>query len=205
MTKHKKVKLAANLVVNIIANGSLAGPVREGVNIPILVVDGTKIPALAEAIAAAKYERDGDVQTVWAQDRRTKNFILHVQLLRPTPAEFLIVFAMPKQAILIDGILESGAVYLKPGKDGDTFRSTFSDESLLVDVPTSEFNSRWPARYRGALMESLRRKGLNAKEARVGAEETYAKLRLITTLRMPATSSPSTPAFPDSGDEQSQS
>lgn len=186
MMKRKRAKLRSALPARIIGDGSMAGPVREGMNIPVLVVDATNIPAIREAIQSANYEPDGDVKTAWAEDRKSRNLLLHVVLQRPTPAEFVVIFNMPKEGILIDGLLEARGFYLKAGKPGDSFKSTFDDASILVDVPPSQFNESWPARYRGSMMEEFRRRGLGSKEARAAAEKTYVDVRQITTFRMPS-------------------
>ena len=179
------MKVDSALGVRIVGNGSIAGPVREGVNIPVLVVDASDMPEIGEAIDAAKYEPDGDVKTEWGEDTKNRNVLLHVTFIRPAPADFIVVFELPKFGILVDGVLEAGAFYLKAGKPGDNFKSTFADPSILVDVPKGEFDEMWPARYKASMMDEFRRNGMGIKEARRAAEQTYEGIRGTTTFRMP--------------------
>lgn len=185
MTKHRKVNIDPSLILDIVANGSIAGQVRDGVNLPVLVVDASTMPAIAQAIRVAQYEPDGDVRVTWGTARKTDAPLLHVEMLRPVPVEFVIAFEMSEQAILIDAILEAKAFYLKAGRIGDTFKSTFAAPAIIVDVHPSDFNATWPSRYIRILMDEFRRRGTPLREARSAAEAAYAQIRTMTTLRVP--------------------
>jgi len=185
MTKHRKVQIDPSLIVRIVANGSIAGQVRDGANLPVLVVDTTNVPAIDHAIRVAQYEPDGDVRVTWGTARKTKTPLLHVEMLRPVPVEFVVAFEMPEQAILIDAMLEARAFYLKAGQIGDTFKSTFAAPTIIIDVHPSDFNATWPSRYVRILMDEFRRTGTPFREARIAAEAAYAHVRRMTTLRVP--------------------
>lgn len=185
MTKRRKAWVERTAVVRIVANGAIAGQVRDGVNLPVLIVDATTVPEIADAIRAAEYEPDGDIRISWGEDRRTKAPLLDIELIRPVPAHFVIAFKVPNQALLIETALEARGFYLKAGSPTDTFRSTFADPSIIVDVHPSPFNTTWPARYKRILMDELRRGGMTLREARSGADEAYDRLRMVSTFRVP--------------------
>lgn len=187
MKRKTKVSIDRRTVVGIVGNGTIAGPDQNGINIPVLVVDGTSVPAIADAIRAAEYEPDGDVQTAWGKDRRTQNELLVVNMTRPVPASFVIEFTMPGHGILVDAVLAAHCFYLRAGGPEDSFMTTFADRQIIVDVHPSEYDDRWPAVYKRALMKDFRRRGLSITRARTAAEELYEQSHKMTTFRLPGT------------------
>lgn len=185
MTKRNKVRVDTNIVVRVVANGAIAGQVRDGAALPVLVVDATTLPEIADAIRAAEFEPDGDVRTIWSRERRTGAPFLEVELIRPVPVRFVIAFEIPEQALLIDTTLEARSFYLKAGGPDATFESTFADPSIIVDVPPTEFNASWPGMYKRILMDQLRRDGLPVRAARSAADAAYDRLRMVSTFRIP--------------------
>src|SRR6266536_2220208 len=57
--------------VPIVADGAMAGPVAEGANIPLVILDTSKRPDIAEAIRVHAYLPPGDVASSWGESRAT--------------------------------------------------------------------------------------------------------------------------------------
>lgn len=185
MTKRKRVRIDQKTVVRVVADGAVAGQVRDGATLPVLVVDATTVPEIADAIRAAEFEPDGDVQIIWGRERRTTAPFLEVKLIRPVPVRFVIAFQIPEQALLVDTTLEARGFYLKAGGPKATFKSTFADPSIIVDVHPTEFNASWPAMYKRILMDQMRRGGMPVRDLRSAADAAYDRLRMVSMLRVP--------------------
>lgn len=161
----------------------MAGAAWDGVTMPVLVLDASRMPTLREAIDASRYEPDGDVQIVWASHAKLRRQALQVTLIRPVPFEFYIAFDVPKHALLIDGILQARGFFLKAGEPGVTLQGSMRLPALHIDVPETPFNSEWYSILIKALVDDFRKKGSSIKEARIQAESAFEKLREITSFR----------------------
>lgn len=148
----------------------------------MLVVDSGRVPELGEAIRSAEYEPDGDARSRWGTSGNA--VLLHIELLRPVPTTFAVHFPLATQGILVESALSAGVVQLKAGKPGSSFKSTFNDRGLMVEVPGVEEFPPWPTIFVRALMEHYRREGMKAIEARQAAEGAYASMTSVARFRL---------------------
>ncbi len=60
MTKPRKAQVAQSLIVPIVGDAAMAGPVADGRLIPVLIVDTSKRPEVAELIRVHAHLPPGD-------------------------------------------------------------------------------------------------------------------------------------------------
>ncbi|PVW04763.1 hypothetical protein DEA06_08285 [Microbacterium sp. Gd 4-13] len=153
-----------------------------GAPVPVLVLDCTPFPDIREAIRVAEYEPDGDVKSVWGTGGGRVGLL--IELIRPAPTSFLIDFDLATQGILPELAMGTGLIEIKAGHPQSTFKSTFKESGMYVEVPSREDFTPWPAVFVKALMEQARRGGAKTVDARRAAEKTYEYISSVANARM---------------------
>jgi len=184
MTKRRKVKIDPSAIVRIVGDGLIATlDSFGGAGVPVLILDTEHLPQLAEAIRVSSLEPDGDAVCQWGTAEGS--VILNIELGRPLPTAFVIHFDLGKQGILVESALSARAVQLKSGSPGDSFKSTFSESGLVVEVPGPESFPPWPAVFIRSIMENYRRGGMKTVEARAAAEQAYTAMLSTARFHIP--------------------
>lgn len=175
----------ANLVP-IVGDAAIAGPVDDGRMIPLLILDSSEHPEIDAIINAHSHLSPGDVTSNWASiDGHPDRVMLILSFIRPVETEILISFSIEQQAILIEGILESSAVYLQAGRSGDRLIDDPDRPKVLVEIPKNDFNEKWDTVYMRQMTTFFRRKEFSKDEANMVARALLDELRKLTRFRMP--------------------
>lgn len=183
MARSRRHRVDPTRVVRIVGDGMVASHLAfGGAFIPVLVLDCSAFPDISDAIRVAEYEPDGDAICQWATSRGNAGLL--VKLVRPAPTEFIIGFDLPSQGILVELALRGGVVQIKSGTSGSSFKSTFTQNGLYIDVPGNEDFSPWPNVFKTALMEQARRSGARTVAARQSAEKTFEHIASLAGSRM---------------------
>lgn len=138
MTKVRKEKVASNLLVRIIGDGAMAGPVVDGKLIPVLLIDIEDRPDIQELIRHHQYLASGEARTQWATLRTDEDIVmLRLTFLRPSEVDLVLLFSIERQGILVESMIRCGAVYLQGGSLGDRLPHLMSRECLW-SCPTQD-------------------------------------------------------------------
>jgi hypothetical protein len=174
-------------LVPIVGDGSVAGPVAEGVTVPVLIFDAAARPDVAEAVRIQRYLPPGDVTVRWAVERRDRDrVLLLLDFDRPLATRAVFRFSIETQGILVEAALTARLVYLQPGAPGDRLRDVPDAPRLLVELPDTGFRQTWDVLFLERTTEVLRRRGgLSRARARREAAAVIATLRQVTRFRMP--------------------
>lgn len=132
-------------VVPIVGDAAIATPyVGHGRLIPLIIIDITKRPDLAEVIEAQAHLPAGDVVVQWgSQPKRTNHICLIIKFQRPIERTAIIEFDIAKQGILVEHILQSNALYIQGGKVGDRLKHDLNRPKMLIEVPDTGIRSLW--------------------------------------------------------------
>jgi len=124
MAKRRRTEiLPIKYFVPIVADGAMAGPVAEGANIPLVILDTSKRPDIAEAIRVHAYLPPGDVASSWGGIKgHPDDVFLVLDFERPIEARAVLRFSIANQGILVEAALTAKAMYLQAGKPGDRLR-----------------------------------------------------------------------------------
>ncbi|HCT75317.1 MAG TPA: hypothetical protein DGG94_04300 [Micromonosporaceae bacterium] len=174
-------------MIPIVADAAIAGPVLEGVSVPLLILDTTEHPTIAEIIRVSKFFPPGDIVSTWGGLKgQPYTVLLVLDFLRPIAAAAVLSFEIGRQGILVDGVLTARAVYLQAGKPGDRLIHDPDKPKLLVEIAATEFRKKWDGLFLKGLTAAIRKEqGVSKKLARTSAELAIEELRSITGFRMP--------------------
>jgi hypothetical protein len=100
----KAVPIASDAAIATIGTG-------HGRLIPLIILDTTDRPDLAEVVRVQAYLPAGDVIVQWGQlPKRFNHIALFLRFIRPSARAAVIEFEIPKQGILVEHILISQAL-----------------------------------------------------------------------------------------------
>jgi hypothetical protein len=116
-------------VVPIVGDAAIATVgIGHGRLIPLIIIDTTNRPDLAEVIEAQVHLPAGDVVVQWGSlPKRHDHIALLLKFQRPTERAAVIEFDIAKQSILIEHILQSNGLYIQAGKVGDRLKHVSTD------------------------------------------------------------------------------
>lgn len=185
--KRRYVDIAAADFVPIVGDAAIAGPVAEGANIPLLILDTSERPDVEEIIRVQAHLPPGDVNSQWGGAKGDDDSVwLLLDFDRPVECRVALRFSIERQGILVDGVLQSRALYLQAGREGDRLKHDLDRPKMIVEVPDTGFMPKWNQLLLGRMTTVIReRSGTKAHEARDAATAMIAQMRELTTFRMP--------------------
>lgn len=188
MTGPRDVKFLRSLVVPIVGDAAIAGPIADGRLLPLLILDTSARPEVAEVIRVHEHLPGGDAQSQWGFSRENDDEVmLHLRFAQPMDVELILLFDVQRQAILVDAMLTGGGVYLQAGVAGDRLISTMNAQRVLVELPDVGFGPHWE-RFLLERTTALvsQRLGVSRRKARPAAEALIAEMRKVTRFQMGA-------------------
>ncbi len=170
----------------IVADALLAtAEVAHGALVPLVIVDSSNRPDIAQVILAHQHLAPGDVETQWAGSLDVRHrVILFIQFVRPVPTQMTLAFDAIEQGALIDSIVHTNLLYLQGGRSGDRLQSTMEAMRILVQVDSESFEPHWERIFRDATFAALRARGLSRPQAKRATQVAIAELRSLTTMRL---------------------
>jgi hypothetical protein len=172
-----------------VADASLAGPVLEGVNVPLVILDTRDRPDVAEAIRVQSVESlpPGDVDFQWfGRPGNTDEILLRLDLLRPIETRLILAFSIERQGILVEAALTARAIYLQAGKPGDRLKRDLDRPKMLVELPETGFRPIWDQLVVDQMTGVFaRQSGLPRRKARPQAIAFLNEIKKLTDFRMP--------------------
>jgi hypothetical protein len=185
--RRSKRTLLTKDLIPIVADGSLAGQVAEGVNIPLVIIDTSKRPDIAEVIRVHAHLPPGDVAFTWGgAEGRPDDVLLILDFKRPIETRAVLRFSIGTQGILVEAALTAKAIYLQAGKPGDRLKHDVGRPKLLVELPDTGFRPKWNELFLSGITAAIRAEHeLSQQEAEPLARKVIEELRTVTSFRMP--------------------
>lgn len=185
--RRKKEPLRISDLVPIVADGAIAGPTVQGANVPLVILDTTNRPDVAEAIRVHAYLAPGDVAFRWAGiNGRPDDVFLVLDFQRPIETRAALCFSIEKQGILVEAALTARAIYLQAGEPGDRLGHDIDRPKMLVELPDTGFRSKWDQLFLDRMTTVFSTElGVSRRKAEPKARRFIQQLRLVTTFRMP--------------------
>jgi hypothetical protein len=184
-TKAERIPLDRQLP--IVADAALAAPVAEGSLVPVLIVDTSYRPDIAELIRVHEFLPPGDVASQWALvDKQPDTVALLLDFVRPIHTRAVLLFSIERQAILVESALTAKAIYLQSGNAGDLFSQNLDQPRILIEIPPESFRAKWDQVFLERMTTVLRKQNAISRQQADGlARELIRQLRSITNFRMP--------------------
>ena len=157
----------------------------DGKLIPLVIIDTTDRPDIEELVRVHEKQSFGDVVCQWGQLEGEKGKIsLYLYFKRPTELVMILQFDMVRQGILVDQAINSKAIYIQPGRDGDRFATTIDSHRILIEIPDTGFKDEWERLFLKHIALDMRKKGLNRQQAKQAAQNLLNELRGFGKFRM---------------------
>ena len=191
-TKGTKARIAVRpqeiTPVPIVNDAAIAtGRLLSGHLVPVLILDTSDRPDIAELVRVHRYLPPGDVASSWgSRSRAAKTVLLLLEFSRPSELKLLLEFDIAREGILVDFILDARAVYLQSGKAGDRLSRTMDHDRILVEVAAIGFEPKWNELVKRELKRGFRHKGVTNRQASEAANRTIKEWRRLREIRIKA-------------------
>lgn len=176
--------------VTIAGDGAIATVgTGHGRLIPLVILDTTERPDLAEVIRVQTHLLEGDVVVQWIQlPKRLSHVALFLRFTRPVARVAIIEFDIANQGILVEHTLMSQALYIQAGKAGDRLVHNLTLPKMLIEVPDTGFRPRWNKLHLNAVITQIvAERGLARKAAEAAASSYIQEIREMASIRMKST------------------
>ncbi len=183
MTEKRKERIPLSIVMPVVADGALAirGQVG-GRLVPVVMVDMTVRPDVAELVRVHEHLGMGDCFSQWAQTGN--RLVLRLRFERPIELAIGLAFELPRQADLVDQVISARAVYLQHGVEGDTMSTTMGNARLVIELPPTGFEKEWERLFPASLTREFRGQGLKRAAAKQAAREMVKRWREFGSIKM---------------------
>jgi hypothetical protein len=174
----KVVPIAGDAAIATVGTG-------HGRLIPLVILDTTERPDLAEVIRVQAHFPEGDVVVQWGQlPKRPDHVALFLRFMRPTERAAVIEFDSARQGILVEHTLMSQALYIQAGKAGDRLIHDLNLPKMLIEVPDTGFRRHWDKLYRDGVIARMVNEGLTRKVAKAAVGSYIDCIRELARFRM---------------------
>jgi hypothetical protein len=191
MTKARKVAVSLELVVPIVHDGAIAGPIADGRLLPVLLLDTSDRADVRELLRVHEHLGSGDVEFDWGLSLESKDdTILHLRFLRPMEVTVILLFDVRHQAILVEGMLSGGGVYLQDARPGDRLSTTLDAYRVLIELPDTGFRPFWDRHLLERTTALLRKRGIPRRSAPHAAATAIRELKKVASFRMSPAAAP---------------
>jgi len=192
--KAKKTEIHVRYVrethpVRIVADAAVSTCGRHGGRLlPLLLLDTTDRPDIADFIRVHESSGPGDVEVTWGKVEAKGHegaVALFLTFIRPMEFFMELEFNIVRQGILVEQALTGQGIYLAQAEgDGDRLSKNVDRPKVLVEVPDTGFRDKWDDLYHKHLAQDFRSKGLGRSESRQAARSVIEELRKLGSLRM---------------------
>ncbi len=165
-------------ICKVVGDGAMSHPkIGEARLIPAVIIDPVDNNSIPELLIYHQTTSPGDTKLTWSNLPFNKRvLVLNLEFIKPMEVSFGIEFDVMRDLNVIDGIIQSRALYLQCGKKGDKF-SDLSAPKILVEVPFLGFDKKWNYMLLDALKRKYRKMNFTKSEA------SEATKRHIKTMR----------------------
>tara|TARA_B100002049_G_C16056358_1_gene366006 strand:- start:3 stop:563 length:561 start_codon:yes stop_codon:yes gene_type:complete len=181
-----KISISNNEIMELVSDGAMANPfAADGRLIPLLILDTHGDSSLLNLVKIHTDSPPGDVESCWALKRFSDKFVyLSLSFERPVEFKLAIKFETSKHSSLIDGIIQSRAVYIQPGKVGDKLSHDVNAPKVLVEIPARTTFNNWDDILVKSIKKRLKQEGVSRKELAKVALEFISTTREVWGRRL---------------------
>jgi hypothetical protein len=182
----KRYETPPRLILPVVADGAVATVgVGGGRLVPVVMVDMSGHPRLAELMRVHQHVESGDVVSQWGMLANKGPVVLRLAFVRPLHLTLALTFEVPRRAGLIDQVLTARGLYLQHGVEGDRMSTTQDHTRVLVEVPSTDFADLWEKMFPGLVAAEFRAAGMSRSESKQTAADMVKRWREFGSFRMP--------------------
>ncbi|MEL5450769.1 hypothetical protein PTR41_12935 [Serratia bockelmannii] len=182
------ISVAKSEYLELVGDGAIASSrTADGRLIPLIILDTSEKRDLFNLVELHGESELGDVMSVWGSDSIIrKNVCLILIFERPIELRIAIKFNIDKHLNLIDGIIQSRAIYIQPGVKGDKISQNINAPKILIEIPTRTTFAKWDDILKGRIEKKLKKEGVSRKEIKKSRDEHILTMRDIWGKRLPS-------------------
>jgi hypothetical protein len=175
--------------VRIVADAAVSTcGVHGGRLLPLLLLDTSDRPDIAEFIRVHESLGPGDVEVVWGKVEgkgHEESVALFLRCVRPVELFMVLEFNVARQGFLVEQILIGQGLYLARAEgENDRLSQNLDRSKVIVEIPDTGFRDTWDAMFYKHLAQDFRSKGLSRSESREAARSAIAEWRKLGSLKM---------------------
>jgi len=154
--------------------------------LPLLLLDTSDRPDIAELIRVHESFGTGDVKVQWGQVQGHEGTVaLFLTFIRPLELFMVLEFNIVQQGILVEQALTGQGMYLARADHADDRLSNNLDRpKVIVEVGDTGFGKAWDDLFHKYLAKDFHESGLSRSDSRRAAHSAIEELRKLGGLRM---------------------
>jgi hypothetical protein len=154
--------------------------------LPLILLDTSARPDIAELIHVHETFRTGDVKVQWGQVQGHEGTVaLFLNFIRPMELFMVLEFDIVRQGILVEQALTGQGIYLACAEHADDrLRNNPDRPKVIIDMLDTGFAKTWNDLFHKHLAQDFREKGLSRSDSRRAARSAIEELRRFGSLRM---------------------
>lgn len=175
--------------VRIVADAAITTRGRHGGRLlPLLLLDTTDRPDIAEFIRLHRFLGPGDVKTQWGKIESKGHdgtAALFLTFIRPLEFFMVLEFNIARQGFLVEQTLIGQGLYLAQAEgDGDRWIKNIDRPTVIVEVPDTGYRKTWDDLFFKNVAQDFRKEGLSRSQSRQAARSFIEEWRKFATLKM---------------------
>jgi hypothetical protein len=154
--------------------------------LPLLLLDTSERPDIAELIHVHQYCEPGDHRVQWDQISGHEGTVaVFLNFIRPLEFFMSLEFDIVKQGILVEQALIGQGIYLAEAEAcNDRFAKNVDRPKIIVELPDTGYREVWDKLFQKHLTKHFRMEGLGRSDSRRAAESAIQELRRFATMQM---------------------
>lgn len=192
-TKRTKIRLVGThderRPVRIITDAAISTRGRHsGRLLPLILIDTSDRPDIAELIRVHGSLGPGDVKSQWGKlegKGHEGTVALFLTFIRPLEVFMILEFSVVRHGFLVEQILTGNGIYLGEAQgEGDRLQKNLDRPKVLAEVPDTGFKDTWHAIFTKHLEKHFRNKGLNRSQSRQAARSAIEEWQKVGSFKM---------------------
>ncbi len=175
-------------IVRLIGDSAIAtDTVHGGRMVVVLILDCMGPPEITDLIRLHAVQPLGDIVSTWARSgTKGAEVALHLQFLRPTPGEIMIVFDLPRLQFIVDSIIQNHACYIQSNVHGKKLSEAMNGvPRVMLEIPSEGLPFDWDKEIHQSVYDRMRREGLDRSQAKLAAKNSIEMSRNFYRFRAP--------------------
>jgi hypothetical protein len=172
--------------VRIIADGAISSVGTHGGRLlPLVLLDTTDRPDIAELIRVHQTTGPGDVRAQWGQiDDHPGTVAAFCNFIRPVELFMILEFKIVAQGILVEHALMGQGIYIARAEShSDRLTKNIDRAKVIVELPDQGFRKIWDKLFMDHMVKHFKGEGLSRAPAREAARLAITEFRKLGSLR----------------------
>lgn len=173
--------------VRIVADAAIStGGLHGGRMLPVLLLDTSERPDIAELIRVHESLSPGDVEVQWGYlEGHEGSVALFLNFIRPVETFMVLEFDIARQGILVEQALTGKGIYITRAENTeDRLMKNFNRPKVIVEVGGTEFRETWDDLFHKHVAKDFRKSGMSRSDSRRAARTAIEEWRKFGSFRM---------------------